>query len=67
MTVAEAGRMGGRLVSEKYGSEFYERIGKKGGKAIARCEPAPLSPPGTPWRRLESALAALLKDANIAA
>jgi len=34
MTVAEAGRMGGRLVSEKYGPEFYERIGKKGGKAV---------------------------------
>ena len=31
MTVAEAGRMGGRLVREKYGPEFYERIGKKGG------------------------------------
>ena len=29
MTVAEAGRMGGRLVSEKYGPEFYEKIGKK--------------------------------------
>ena len=35
MTVAEAGRMGGRLVSEKYGSEFYERIGKKGGSSTA--------------------------------
>ena len=34
MTVAEAGRMGGRLVSEKYGPEFYEKIGKKGGKAV---------------------------------
>src|SRR6266540_2493449 len=34
MTVAEAGRMGGRLVSEKYGPEFFDRIGKKGGKAV---------------------------------
>jgi len=34
MTVAEAGRMGGRLVSEKYGPEFYEKIGKKGGRAV---------------------------------
>lgn len=35
--------------------------------AVARCAGAPPSPPGTPWRRLESALDALLKDANIAA
>jgi general stress protein YciG len=35
MTVAEAGRMGGRLVSEKYGPEFYEKIGKKGGSSTA--------------------------------
>src|SRR5712692_8403213 len=35
MTVAEAGRMGGKLVSEKYGAEFYERIGKKGGSSTA--------------------------------
>lgn len=35
MTVAEAGRMGGRLVREKYGPEFYERIGKKGGSSTA--------------------------------
>jgi len=34
MTVAEAGRMGGRLVSEKYGPEFFGRIGKKGGRAV---------------------------------
>src|SRR6266702_4088217 len=31
----EAGRMGGRLVSEKYGPEFYEKIGKKGGSSTA--------------------------------
>ena len=36
MTVAEAGRMGGRLVSEKYGPEFYEKIGKKGGSSTAQ-------------------------------
>ena len=35
MTVAEAGRMGGRLVSEKYGPEFYEKSGKKGGSSTA--------------------------------
>ena len=35
MTVAEAGRMGGKLVSEKYSAEFYERIGKKGGSSTA--------------------------------
>jgi general stress protein YciG len=35
MTVAEAGRMGGKLVSEKYGPEFYEKIGKKGGSSTA--------------------------------
>jgi general stress protein YciG len=35
MTVAEAGRMGGKLVSEKYGAAFYERIGKKGGSSTA--------------------------------
>ena len=27
--------MGGRLVSEKYGPEFYEKIGKKGGSSTA--------------------------------
>ena len=35
MTVAEAGRMGGKLVSEKYGPEFYKGIGKKGGSSTA--------------------------------
>jgi general stress protein YciG len=35
MTVAEAGRMGGRLVSEKYGAEFYTKIGKMGGSSTA--------------------------------
>src|SRR5437763_16652788 len=35
MTVAEAGRMGGKLVSEKYGAELYKGIGKKGGSSTA--------------------------------
>jgi hypothetical protein len=35
MTVAEAGRMGGKLVSLRYGAEFYEKIGKKGGSSTA--------------------------------
>jgi len=35
MTVAEAGRIGGKLVSERYGAEFYEKIGKKGGSSTA--------------------------------
>jgi general stress protein YciG len=33
MTVAEAGRMGGRRVLEKYGRGFYQQIGEKGGEA----------------------------------
>jgi general stress protein YciG len=32
MTVREAGRRGGETVKNKYGSEFYEAIGKKGGQ-----------------------------------
>ncbi len=35
MTVAEAGRMGGKLVSERYGAAFYEKIGKMGGSSTA--------------------------------
>ena len=31
MTVGEAGRKGGRSTAKKYGPEFYEEIGKKGG------------------------------------
>ncbi|HZP97349.1 MAG TPA: hypothetical protein VFC31_13600 [Candidatus Limnocylindria bacterium] len=27
--------MGGRLVSEKYGPELYEKIGRKGGQKVA--------------------------------
>jgi len=33
MTVQEAGRRGGQVVRQKYGSEFYSEIGQKGGKA----------------------------------
>lgn len=31
MTVGEAGRKGGKSTAKKYGPEFYESIGKKGG------------------------------------
>lgn len=31
MTVGEAGRKGGCSTAKKYGPEFYEEIGKKGG------------------------------------
>ena len=32
MTVGDAGRKGGKATAKKYGPEFYEEIGKKGGK-----------------------------------
>ncbi len=32
MTVAEAGRKGGETVRDTYGHEFYEEIGRKGGR-----------------------------------
>jgi len=32
MTVEEAGRKGGLTVRNKYGHEFYEEIGRKGGE-----------------------------------
>ncbi len=32
ISVREAGRRGGSKVREKYGSEFYQKIGKVGGK-----------------------------------
>jgi hypothetical protein len=35
MTVAEAGRKGGNTVKKKYGHEFYEEIGRKGGEKVA--------------------------------
>lgn len=31
MTVREAGRLGGKKVSEKYGPDFYKDIGHRGG------------------------------------
>ena len=31
MTVREAGRKGGEAVKRKYGSEYYAKIGRKGG------------------------------------
>lgn len=34
MTVREAGRRGGEATSGKYGREFYETIGKKGGQRV---------------------------------
>jgi len=33
MTVREAGQKGGETVKKKYGPEFYETIGRKGGEA----------------------------------
>lgn len=32
MTVSEAGHMGGESTSKSHGHEFYQEIGKKGGK-----------------------------------
>ena len=32
ITVQEAGARGGRTTRERHGREFYQRIGKKGGK-----------------------------------
>jgi general stress protein YciG len=32
MTVAEAGRRGGETVRDERGHEFYEEIGRKGGR-----------------------------------
>ncbi len=34
MTVAEAGRRGGRRTAETHGREFYEEIGHKGGQKV---------------------------------
>ncbi len=38
MTVQEAGKKGGNMVKKKYGKEFYEAIGKKGGAIRANAE-----------------------------
>ncbi len=34
MTVAEAGRKGGRLVRERHGLDYYKAIGRKGGQKV---------------------------------
>jgi general stress protein YciG len=34
MTVSDAGRKGGETTSERYGHEFYEEIGHKGGQKV---------------------------------
>ena len=34
MTVREAGKKGGTIVSQRYGKEFYEEIGHKGGQKV---------------------------------
>lgn len=36
MTVREAGKRGGERVREKYGSNFYAEIGRKGGQVASR-------------------------------
>lgn len=36
MTVAEAGRMGGKKTAQTHGSEFYSEIGSKGGQKVRR-------------------------------
>lgn len=38
MTVREAGKLGGDAVKEKYGPEFFSKIGKKGALAKAKAE-----------------------------
>lgn len=34
MTVSEAGHKGGSTTARKYGHEFYEKIGRKGGQRV---------------------------------
>ncbi len=34
LSVAEAGRLGGEKVRDKYGPEFYSEIGHKGGQKV---------------------------------
>lgn len=38
LTVQEAGRRGGRKVRDTHGHEFYERIGRMGGRVISEKE-----------------------------
>ncbi len=35
ITVAEAGRLGGRKTASTHGREFYEEIGRKGGEKVS--------------------------------
>lgn len=35
ITVAEAGRLGGRKTASTHGREFYKEIGRKGGRKLA--------------------------------
>jgi uncharacterized protein len=36
MSVSEAGRKGGETTSKRYGHEFYEEIGHKGGQKVKK-------------------------------
>ncbi len=36
ITTQEAGRRGGTATSRKYGKEFYQSIGKKGGQTVRK-------------------------------
>jgi len=36
MGVREAGRLGGRATRDRYGPEFYEQIGRKGGETVRK-------------------------------
>lgn len=36
MTIEEAARKGGLTTKERYGPDFYSRIGRKGGQRVAK-------------------------------
>lgn len=36
MTIEEAARKGGNTTKERYGPDFYSRIGRKGGQRVAK-------------------------------
>lgn len=36
MTIEEAARKGGNTTKERYGPDFYSKIGRKGGQRVAR-------------------------------